>query len=85
MGIYILVAKLNKSLIGVIEMTISNWTKKDLLEMKDKGYKIVSCENEEQLNLYLNCLKENKKCARVGRYDNKLFILTKERGSIDNA
>ena len=64
-------------------MALPKWSKDELIDYGNRGYKICPCKSEEEANEIKAVLKENKRCAQAGRTfkDNKesFFVLTKER------
>lgn len=64
-------------------MELYKWSKKDLLYMRDNGYKIIDCKDEDEVASIRKVLKENKRCAQAGIYYKddvkKYFVVTKER------
>ena len=67
-------------------MALPKWTKKDLQDMDELGYKVVPCDTEEKALEVKQVLKKNKRCAQAGRIINRegktiYFVLTKERGA----
>lgn len=65
-------------------MELAKWNEKDLIYMRDLGYKIVDCKDEDEVFEIKKVLKDNKRCAQAGKYIKdgvtKYFVVTKERG-----
>lgn len=57
-------------------MKIPKWSKRDLIVMRDKGYQVVPCSDEEDAMAVFTVLKENKRCAQLG------YILDSENGAV---
>lgn len=65
-------------------MALPKWNKKDLLYMRDAGYKIIHCDDEQSALRTKNNLSMDKKCAQAGRIINQegkeiFFVCTKDR------
>lgn len=65
-------------------MEILRWSDRDLMIMKERGYKVCPCKDAEEVEAVYEVLKANKRCAQVGyrlSKDNQsmFFVLTKER------
>lgn len=65
-------------------MGLAKWNKKDLIYMRDEGYKIVPCEDESEAIRLKEVLQLDKKCAQAGKVINQegkeiFFVCTKNR------
>lgn len=66
---------------------LPKWKTKDLLDMKQEGYKAYPAKDEQEALEVKQTLRENKRCAQAGYFhkdDNtsnpkKYFVVTKHR------